>query len=127
VIPISVRQWDETEVIDKVQSSYADFIWGMPPQTYPIYPSLGVSSRLDDESGHRTVIHVEEDSVGARAGFELGDVFLEFDGHPIDDQSELRRLMAEKRWGDRATFKIERNGETTILDVEFRRTLPEIE
>ena len=50
-----------------------------------------------------------------------------FDGQELDDQATLRRLMAEKRWGDRATVKVQRGEETTILDIEFRRELPEIE
>ena len=43
VIPISVRD-GEGEVIDQVQASYADFLWGVPPVTGPIYPSLGIST-----------------------------------------------------------------------------------
>ncbi len=127
VIPISIREWDEDEVIEKVQASYADFIWGMPPQTDSIYPSLGVSTRTDEDFGRRSVIHIGEDSVGERAGFQMGDLLLEFDGQELDDQATLRRLMAEKRWGDRATVKVQRGEETTILDIEFRRELPEIE
>jgi uncharacterized iron-regulated protein len=38
VIPINVED-GEGQIIAEVQASYADFLWGMPPVTDPIYPS----------------------------------------------------------------------------------------
>ena len=58
VIPIPVQEWDEEEPIAEVQASYADFIWGMPRTTDPIYPTLGISTRSTGDEGQRTVIYV---------------------------------------------------------------------
>jgi uncharacterized iron-regulated protein len=124
VIPVPIRSADD-EVIETVSASYADFIWGLPPETDPIFPALGVSTRKGKEDDRRTVIHVEDESVGARAGFEVGDLILEMDGEPIPNKEWLARLMSEKRWADTAVVKVERAGVAVELDVAFRREAPE--
>jgi uncharacterized iron-regulated protein len=125
VIPIPVQEWDEDEVIGEVQASYADYIWGMPKETDPIYPTLGVSTRSTGDEGQRTVIYVAEDSVAEEAGFQLGDLLLEVDGQPVPDKETFARLLAGKRWGDTAVVKVQRGEETVDLAVAFRRELPE--
>jgi uncharacterized iron-regulated protein len=124
VIPIPIRTGDD-EPVETVQASYADFIWGLPAETDPLYPYLGVSTRKGKEDDRRSVIYVDEESVAARAGFELGDLILEMDGEPIPDKERLAQLMAGKRWGDVAVVKVQRGEETLALEVAFRREPPE--
>jgi hypothetical protein len=104
VIPIPIRTGDD-EPVETVQASYADFIWGLPAETDPLYPYLGVSTRKGKEDDRRSVIYVDEESVAARAGFELGDLILEMDGESIPDKERLAQLMAGKRWGDVARWR----------------------
>lgn len=123
VIPIPVED-EDGERIETVQASYADFVWGLPPEGDPLFPSLGLSSTaVSDDDSRRRVIHVPEDSVAATAGFQVGDVLLTMDGEPLPDRETLQRAMAEKRWGDRAAFTVERNGETVPVTAWFRRSL----
>lgn len=126
VIPIPVRTGDD-EPVETVQASYADFVWGLPAVTDPLYPVLGVSTRKGEEDDRRSVIFVDDESVGARAGFEMGDLILEMDGEPIPDKERLAQLMAGKRWGDVAVVKVQRGEETVALEVAFRRELPELD
>ena len=123
VVPMSIQEWDEDEPIREVQASYADYIWGMPPQTASIYPTLGVSTRSAGE-GRRTVIYIAEDSVGEKAGFQMGDTLMAVDGHQVPDQATFARLIADKRWGDTAKVTVMRGEEEVTLDVAFRRELP---
>ena len=123
VIPIPVG--DICEPVEKVQASYADFIWGVPPEVDPIYPSLGVSTTQDKDSGHRKVIYVAKDSPAQNAGLEMGDLLLTMDGEEIVDRAALMSLIAGKQWGDSAEFVVSRGGESTDLHVNFRRTRPE--
>ena len=125
VIPIPVQEWDEDEPIGEVQASFADFIWGMPQETDPIYPTLGISTRSTGDEGQRTVIYVAEDSVGEQAGFQLKDLLLSLDDQPIRSREDLALFMSEMRWGDRAVAKVMRGEEEVTLDVAFRRELPE--
>jgi uncharacterized iron-regulated protein len=120
VIPIPIEEGDG-ERVESVRASYADFLWGLPPATDPIYPSFGASTRAGD-GGRRTVIDVPEDSVPEAAGLEVGDVLLAMNGTAIEDRETLMKLMADVRWGDTAVVTVEREGEKTDLVFEFRRT-----
>jgi S1-C subfamily serine protease len=47
------------------------------------------------------------------------------DGAPLTDKETFSRLMAEKRWGDSASFVVRRGSEEVTLKVVFRRSLPQ--
>jgi S1-C subfamily serine protease len=123
VIPIPVRTADH-EDIETVRASYADFVWGLPPDTDPLYPTLGISTRKAPENNRRTVIYVAEDSVGERAGLAVGDTLLAMDGEDLSNKESLSERVAQKRWGDTATVKVQRGNETLELEVAFRRERP---
>lgn len=123
LIPVSVVDRDG-EPVEKVQASYADFLWGVPEEQAPIYPSLGLSTRKADD-GRRKVIHVSEDSPAEAAGFQLGDVLLTVEGQEIQGKGVLSRLIADKRWGDSLSATVQRGEETVELVVLLRRSLEE--
>ena len=94
----------------KVQASYADFVWGLPPSTDPLYPSVGISTP-EQKSGERyKVINVAKDSPAAAAGFQVGDELVSIDGVAYTDKETVNRLMAGKRWGDSVDYKVMRSG-----------------
>lgn len=125
VIPIPVED-EDGEPVASVRASYADFVWGLPPEGDPLYPALGLSAiAVSDDDPRRRVIHVPEDSVAVEAGFQVGDVLLSMDGEPLPDREAFNRRMAGKRWGDRAAFTVERAGETVELTAWLRRDRPE--
>jgi uncharacterized iron-regulated protein len=121
LIPVSVVD-EDGEPVERVQASYADFIWGLPEETAPIYPSLGISTREADDD-RRRVIHVAEDSPAELAGFQLGDVLLTVDGADVHSRGDFNRLMAEKRWGDAVSATVRRGEETVELVALLRRTV----
>ena len=123
LIPVPVKD-EEGEPVEAVRASYADFLWGIPEATAPIYPSLGISTREADD-GRRKIIHVAEDSPAERAGFQLGDVLLTAGGREILSKGDLARLIAEKRWGDSLSASVEREEETVELVALLRRTVEE--
>ena len=123
LLPIPVAD-EEGLPVETVQASYADFVWGLPPVTDDLYPSLGLSTRKAEGSERRTVIHVAQESVAAKAGFRLGDLLLTMDGADLPDREHLNRLMAGLRWGDDAVFEVKRGEETIRLTARFRRERP---
>jgi len=124
VVPIPVADAEHDTVVTRVRASYADFVWGLPPETDPLYPTLGVSTP-EQKSGERfKVIAVAKGSVGEAAGFAVGDELVSLDGVAIVDKETTNRLMAEKRWGDAAVYRVLRGGQEVTLQAHFRRTAP---
>jgi S1-C subfamily serine protease len=120
VVPVPVRDADG-DPVTAVQASYADFVWGLPPQAAPLYPSLGLSMASGEGEAGRKVILVAKDSAAARAGFQVGDLLLAMDGTRLTDKESFNRAMAGKRWGDAATFTVRRGDATLDLRAVFRR------
>lgn len=125
LIPVPVRGEDDVPV-ESVRASYADFLWGLPKMTAPLYPSLGVSTRKNDD-GAREVIYVAEESPAFGAGFAVGDVLLTVAGREIQEGADLSRIMAGMRWGDGFVATVRRGGETVDLEVVLRRGVEESE
>ncbi len=123
VIPVSVED-EKGGRVRTVQASYANFVWGAPPATDPIYPDLGVSTSARAQDKLLEVFHVEEDLPGARGGLEFGDVLLALDGAAVADREALAKAMAGKRWGDDAVFTVRREGVTERVVVPLRRAAP---
>ncbi len=107
-----------------VRASLADYVWGVPRETAPLYPTLGLSTREGKEREPLAVIDVEKDSAAAAAGVRTGDLLLAFDGLPVPDKEALATLLGAKRWGDRLTLDVRRGGQPVTLTVRLRRTVP---
>jgi uncharacterized iron-regulated protein len=122
VIPVPVRD-EDGKPRETVRASYADFLWGVPKEADPLYPSLGLSTATGDGIGEGSlkVILVSEKTPAERAGFKAGDILLTMDGAPLVDREALNRAVAGKRWGDAAVITVRRGGETATLTVAFRR------
>ncbi len=125
LIPVEMTDQDG-EPVEKVQASYADFLWGVPEEVAPIYPSLGFST-TKGEDGRRKIIHVAEGTPAEAAGFEIGDVVMTLEGKEIRSRGDVSRLMAEKRWGDALSATVKRGEETVEIEVLLRRTVDEDE
>lgn len=122
IIPVRIEDPKSKAPVTAVRASFADFLWGVPPEQDPLYPVLGLSAPERDPGQPLTVIRVEEESVAAAAGFAAGDQLVAMDGTPIDQPETLNRLMSGKRWGDSATFEVRREGAVQTLTAYFRRS-----
>jgi uncharacterized iron-regulated protein len=124
IVPVSVREEEGEPLVESVQASYADFVWGLPPLADPLYPVVGLSTP-EQKSGERyKVIGVADKSPAAAAGFQVGDELVSIDGVPYTDKETANRLMAGKRWGDRVVYKVVRGGRELELPVLLRRRPP---
>ena len=120
VIPMAVANDKGEKPV--VRASYANFIWGVAPEKAPLFPTLGFSTGQKKENLY-PVIAVQPESIAAIAGFKVGDSLVSMDGTAITDSEIMNRLMAQKRWGDAAEFKVKRGTEEVTLKAYFRRTL----
>jgi len=124
VIPIPIREDEGEPLVGKVQASYANFVWGLPPSTDPLYPSVGISTPEQKTGERYKVIMVGKESPAAAAGFLVGDELVSIDGVAYTDKETVNRLMAGKRWGDAVDYKVMRNGQEQALTVYLRRQPP---
>jgi S1-C subfamily serine protease len=124
VIPIPVREDESEATVTKVQASYADFVWGLPPSTDPVYPTVGISTPEQKTGERYKVIMVAKDSPAAAAGFKVGDELVSIEGVPYTDKETVNRLMSEKRWGDALSYKVLRDGQEQALVAYLRRQPP---
>ena len=126
VLPLPITDEVNHPPIQKVQASYANFVWGLPPVTDPIYPTVGLSMP-EQKSGERfKVIQVGKGSPAEAAGLGAGDELVSIDGVAIQDKETINQLIAQKRWGDSAVYKVIREGQERTFTVELRRRPPEV-
>ena len=123
LIPVPVRD-AKLGAVEAVQASYANFVWGTPPEADPLYPELGMASRARAEDGLLEVLDVEKESPSALGGLQVGDVIVSLDGAAVRDREALAKAMAGKRWGDSAELSVRRNGEPVTVYVLLRRQRP---
>lgn len=122
VIPYAVADEPGGKPTTHVQASYANFVWGLPASTDPIYPSTGIST-AEAKSGPRyKVINVGEGSPAAAAGVKSGDEIISIDGILVDEKETANRYMSTKRWGDDLRYRLMRAGQEIELTVHLRRT-----
>lgn len=76
--------------------------------------SLGLESR-----DGALVADVVKDSPAERAGIEVGDVIVEFDGNEVADGRALARLVGNSDSGDRTGLVVVRDGEEIDLRVRL--------
>lgn len=73
------------------------------------------------------VTKVTEDGPGEKAGLEVGDLILKFDGKVIDDTRMLSRIVAESEIGSIVDMNIIRGGDRKTLKVEIEEREDDIE
>ncbi len=71
-------------------------------------------------SGVRGIVltHVSEDSPAGRAGLQLGDVVVEYEGKPLTREGQFRQYIAETVPGERVHLKIFRDGKMIRITVK---------
>lgn len=82
----------------------------------PVDRGLAESFGLDKTIG-ALVADVMPDSPAAEAGFQAGDVILEFNGNPVEESSDLPPLVGRTPVGSEADVLIMREGERQTLNV----------
>lgn len=110
----------EGEESVQVSRSLADFVWGLPEEEKPAYPSVGL--RLKKFEGLENLV-IERDPIDgvAKGGdFKKGDVLLTVDGQRFTDINEMRMYMSKFTWGDRVTFRLLRDAQPIDVVLEFQ-------
>ena len=116
VLPIAVTAGKP----EQIRASVADIAWGVPTETYPLFPTLGVSFRSSGEQPN-AVLMVSPGSAAEAMGLKAGDLIVNIDDQPIRKDVEVRALLDRKQWGDTVKATVTRGAETLTLTGRLRR------
>jgi serine protease Do len=81
-----------------------------------VTPEIAESLGLEQARG-ALVADVVADGPAAKAGVKVGDVIVEFDGHPVNESNELPMLVARTPLEKQVKLKVLRDKEHMDLDV----------
>lgn len=81
---------------------------------------VGINMEYDKERGVTAISHVVAQSPAEKAGFQVGDVLEGLNGVEYTEENEesLKAEYASFQPGNRATFKVNRDGK--IIDIEVQ-------
>jgi serine protease Do len=68
------------------------------------------------------VVEVEKGGAGDKAGLQVGDIIIEYNGTEIKSSSKLPRLVAETPIGNKAKIAVLRNGKRVELEAQINET-----
>jgi len=106
-----------------VSRSLADYVWAIPEEKMPVFPSVGL--RIKKFEGLDNLV-IESDpisGVALGADFKKGDVILDVDGKSFSDINELRIYLADFKWNDEVRFHLLRDASEKEVLLRFK--LPE--
>ena len=78
---------------------------------------LANSLGRDNDSG-ALITAVEEGAPASKAGLQVGDIILEFDGHAIEEMRDLPRVVAQASVGGNYRLSIWRDGDLKNLTIK---------
>jgi uncharacterized iron-regulated protein len=109
----------------EVSRSLSDYVWGIPEEKLPAFPSVGL--RLKKFEGLQNLVIETKpiEGVAKHADFEKGDVVLSVDGRNFSDINELRIYLAQFKWNDVVEFSLLRNAQQVKVLLKFQ--IPERE
>ncbi len=113
----------ETQVT--VSRGLADFVWGLPEEEHPVFPSIGLKLKKFDHLENLVIEQKPIDGVALDAGFEKGDVILAVQDHPFTDINALRIYLSGFGWGDQVRIKLLRQAQEKEIKLDFE--LPKAE
>jgi S1-C subfamily serine protease len=103
----------------EVSRTLADYVWGIPEEEKPAYPSLGLSFKKISGLENLVIDKKPIDGVAEDGNFEKGDVILSVDGKTFKDINELRVYLARFTWGNEVKFLLLRDAEEIQVGLKF--------
>ncbi len=97
-----------------------DFAWYVPYEGRE-GKRVRMGVLLSEQEGRVVVRSVVEGSPAAKAGLRPGDVFVSFDGQPVEDMTDVFYRVGTKEEGDNASLVLDRDGVETAAAVTFFR------
>jgi uncharacterized iron-regulated protein len=104
----------------QVARSLANYIWAIPEEERPAFPSVGLAFKKFEGLENLIIERKPIDGVALGGDFEKGDIVLSVDGKTFTDINELRIYLARFKWDEEAKFRMLRNGEVKETSLKFQ-------
>ena len=116
VICVIVPEGKDSVVVSR---SLGHYIWGLPEESRPEYPSIGIALKKFD--GLDNLVIAREPMSGAAKGknFKKGDIVIAVDGRHFTCINCLRKYLSEFTWGDEVAFKLLREAKELEIKIKF--------
>lgn len=109
----------EGEYSVTVARTLADYVWGIPEEKRPAFPSVGLRLKKFEGLDNLVIESQPINGVALNAGFEKGDIILSVDGMSFFDVNELRIYLAQFKWDDEVKFQILRDARQVEILLKF--------
>ncbi|MDH5704443.1 MAG: ChaN family lipoprotein, partial [Candidatus Aminicenantes bacterium] len=103
-----------------VSRSLADYIWAIPEERIPVFPSVGLGIKKFEGLDNLVVESDPISGVALGADFKKGDIILDVDGKSFSDINELRVYLADFKWNDEVRFRLLRNANEVEVLLRFK-------
>jgi serine protease Do len=112
-IPIDIAK----QVMEQLKAHGRVVRGWMGVEIQEVTPDLAQSFNLPKPEG-ALVANVEKDSPAGKAGVQRGDIIVEFNHTPVQDEHQLPELVAQTPIGSSADLVVVRNGKRLTLKVK---------
>jgi len=103
----------------RVSRSLADYVWGIPEEERPAFPSIGLRFKKFEGLENLVIERNPIDGVAKGADFKEGDVVLSVNGKAFKDINELRIYLAKFTWDDEVKFRLLRSAQEIEVTLIF--------
>lgn len=111
-IPIDVA----TEIADQLKVSGKITRGRIGVMIQELTKELAESFGLSDANG-ALVVSIQKDSPAEKAGVEVSDVILNFDGKEVDSSADLPRIVGNTKPGSKVTMQVWRDGKIKKVSI----------
>jgi S1-C subfamily serine protease len=110
----------EGEESIEVSRSLADFVWGIPFEERPVYPSPGIALKKVEGLDNPVIERDPVSGVAKGQNFKKGDIILSVDGKKYTSINDLRKYLSQFSWGDEICFRMLREAVAIETKLVFK-------
>ena len=120
VICVEVPEKDGKATVSR---SLADYVWGLPEEERPVFPTIGLAVKKFDGMDNPVIERDPVTGVAKGQDFKKGDVILTVDGMIFSSIHKMRSYLNQYGWGDKVVFKLLREAREVTSTLKYEMTV----